>query len=95
MDISQRETGEKGSFYIQQGEEVLAEMIYSIKNDKLLIIEHTEVADTLRGKNVGYQLVKRAVEYAKQNHLRIIPLCPFAKSILDKKRDEYKDVLSK
>lgn len=58
-----------------------------------MIIDHTEVSDELRGKNVGYQLVHTAVEYARANHIKIIPLCPFAKSVFDKKAAEYGDVL--
>ena len=42
-----------------------------------MIIEHTEVSDELRGQNVGYQLVHTAVEYARANNIKIIPLCPF------------------
>ena len=58
-----------------------------------MIIDHTEVSDELRCKNVGYQLVHTAVEYARANHIKIIPLCPFAKSVFDKKAAEYGDVL--
>jgi uncharacterized protein len=93
MDILQKQNGSKGSFYVQQQEEILAEMTYSIHGDSLMIIEHTEVSDELRGKNVGYQLVKKAVDYAREHHIKIIPLCPFAKSVFDKKKDELKDVL--
>jgi len=93
MDILQQQNGSKGSFYIQPRDEVLAEMTYSMTGDSLMIIDHTEVSDELRGKNVGYQLVTKAVDYAREHHIKIIPLCPFAKSVFDKKRDEFKDVL--
>ena len=93
MDILQQKNGSKGSFYIQSGDEVLAEMTFSITGDSLMIINHTDVSDELRGKNVGYQLVKKAVDYAREHHIKIIPLCPFAKSVFDKKADEFKDVL--
>lgn len=61
--------------------------------ESLMIIDHTEVSDELRGQNVGYQLVKKAVDYAREQHIKIMPLCPFAKSVFDKKREEFKDVL--
>jgi predicted GNAT family acetyltransferase len=93
MDILQKQNGSKGSFYVQPGEEILAEMIYSMTGDSLMIINHTEVSDELRGKNVGYQLVKKAADYAREHQIKIIPLCPFAKSVFDKKKDEFKDVL--
>ena len=43
-------------------------------------------------KNAGYQLVSAAVEYARENAIRIIPLCPFANSVF-KKKSELGDVL--
>ena len=95
MDILQKQHGSKGSFYVQPGEEVLAEMTYSLTGDSLMIINHTEVSDELRGENVGYQLVKKAADYARVHHKKIIPLCTFAKSVFDKKADEFKDVLSR
>jgi hypothetical protein len=93
MDIQQQTNGSKGSFFIKDDKEILAEMTYSMAGEALMIIDHTEVADVLRGKNVGYQLVKRAVELAREKQFKILPLCPFAKSVFDKKHEAFKDVL--
>lgn len=93
MLIQQKQEGSKGSFYVEEAGTVLAEMTYSMTGTELMIIDHTEVADELRGKNVGYQLVHTAVEYARKNHIKIIALCPFAKSVFDKKAPEFGDVL--
>ena len=93
MDILQKQHGSKGSFYVQPGEEVLAEMTYSMTEDSLMIIEHTDVSDELSGKNVGYLLVNKAVDYAREHHIKILPLCTFAKSVFDRKGEEFKDVL--
>ncbi|MEP7237784.1 MAG: GNAT family N-acetyltransferase [Ferruginibacter sp.] len=93
MLIQQKQEGSKGSFYIEENETVLAEMTYSMTGTTLMIIDHTEVSDALRGKNVGYQLVHTAIEYARTNHIKILPLCPFAKSVFDKRGAEFADVL--
>ena len=93
MLIQQKQEGSKGSFYVQESNDTLAEMTYSMTGTDLMIIDHTEVSDVLRGKNVGYQLVHTAVEYARANHIKILPLCPFAKSVFDRKKDEFGDVL--
>jgi uncharacterized protein len=93
MDILQKQNGSKGSFYIQSENKILAEITYSMTGDSLMIIDHTEVADELRGKNIGYQLVKKTVDFAREHQIKIIPLCPFAKSVFDKKGEEFKDVL--
>jgi uncharacterized protein len=93
MLIQQKQEGSKGSFYVQEGNDTLAEMTYSMTGTDLMIIDHTEVSDVLRGKNVGYQLVHTAVAYARTNNIKILPLCPFGKSVFDKKKDEFGDVL--
>ncbi|MES1222166.1 MAG: GNAT family N-acetyltransferase [Bacteroidota bacterium] len=92
MNIKQKETNHKGSFYIEEGEKILAEMVYTMASPAKMIIEHTEVSDELRGKNVGYQLVNHMVEYARKNNIKVIPLCPFTNSVF-KKKPEYADVL--
>jgi predicted GNAT family acetyltransferase len=93
MIIQQKQDGSKGSFYVEENGTVLAEMTYSMAGTTLMIIDHTEVSDELRGKHVGYQLVHTAVEYARANNIKILPLCPFAKSVFDKKGAEFADVL--
>ena len=64
-------------------------------SEQLMIIDHTEVSDGLRGKNVGYQLVHAAVDYARTHDIKILPLCPFAKAVFDKKAEEFADVRKK
>ncbi|MEO6612868.1 MAG: GNAT family N-acetyltransferase [Chitinophagaceae bacterium] len=92
MLIQQQEHGNKGSFFVGTEDNKLAKMVYSMARPDKMIIEHTEVSDELRGKNVGYQLVQQAVDYARTNKIKIIPLCPFTASVF-KKKPEYADVL--
>ncbi len=84
MDIKQIEHSSKGAFVVEENHERLAEMTYSKAGDKLIIIDHTEVSDKLRGQGAGKQLVMKVVEYARNNNIKILPLCPFARSVFDK-----------
>ncbi|UJS28873.1 N-acetyltransferase [Macrococcoides canis] len=80
-------------FYIGDSEQTPKAMMTYVKTGEgLIIIDHTEVSDELRGQGAGYSMVDAAVQYARDNELKIVPLCPFAKSVFDKK-SEYKDVL--
>lgn len=92
MDIKFELTGNKGVFFIEENEKRLAELTFSKAGDTRIIIDHTEVNDALRGKGTGKQLVYAAVEYARKNNIKIIPLCSFAKSVFDKVK-EFQDVL--
>ncbi|PZR25434.1 MAG: GNAT family N-acetyltransferase [Azospira oryzae] len=84
MEIKHQLVGNKGSFYIEQEGIRVAEMEYSRAGDHRLIISHTEVSEVLKGKGAGKQLVAAAVEHARTNHLKILPLCPFARSVFEK-----------
>jgi hypothetical protein len=70
-----------------------AEMTYSRASSTLIIIDHTEVPDALRGRGVGQALVERAVLDARLEGFRIIPLCPFAKAQFER-HPAWGDVLS-
>lgn len=94
MTIQYEQSASKGSFFVEENNQRLATMTFSKAGDHLLIIDHTEVSDVLRGKNVGKQLVAAAVEHARKNNLKILPLCPFAKSVFERMK-EYQDVLDR
>lgn len=92
MLIQHKEGTTRGMFYIEDDGEMIAEIVYAHGGDNMIIIEHTEVADQLKGQNIGYELVHRTVEYARSQGLKISPVCPFAKAVFDKKPD-FRDVL--
>ncbi|MCP4381887.1 MAG: N-acetyltransferase [Hyphomicrobiales bacterium] len=73
------------------GTEETAELTFSIANEHLIIADHTDVPDGLRGTGVGEALFLRMVEDARANGTKIIPLCPFVKSQFAK-HPETRDV---
>lgn len=93
MLIQHKLVNGKGMFYIGQDGAIVAELVYSPSPENKMIIEHTEVDDSLSGKGVGLQLVTTAVEYARAHQMKIIPLCSFARSVF-KKKAEFADMLA-
>lgn len=93
MLIQHKEGKTRGMFFIEEEGEVIAELVYASGGDNTIIIEHTEVDEQLRGQNIGYELVHRTVEFARNKGLKISPVCPFAKAVFDKKPD-FQDVLA-
>lgn len=91
MKIEREEKNHRGNFYVEQDGHWVAEMAYGMSGDQM-IIYHTEVSDVLKGKHVGMQLVSKGVEYAREHHFKIVPLCPFAKAVIDK-TEAFQDVL--
>ncbi|HEX9207951.1 MAG TPA: GNAT family N-acetyltransferase [Steroidobacteraceae bacterium] len=92
-EIRREERGPSGGHWVTVVEGHEAEMTYSRASATLIIIDHTEVPDALRGRGVGQALVRRAVEDARREGFRIIPLCPFAKAQFER-HVEWRDVLS-
>jgi predicted GNAT family acetyltransferase len=92
MNIQHEQTDSKGSFFIDENGKKLAEMTYSKAGPQMIIIDHTEVSEVLKGKGIGLQLLNATVAYAREKQIKILPLCPFAKSVFDKK-PELRDVL--
>jgi len=68
-------------------------MTYSRAGSTRIIIDHTGVPRELGGMGAGKALVLRAVEDARKDGIKIIPLCPFAKAQIEKNKD-WQDVLA-
>ena len=45
-------------------------------------IVHTEVPPELRGRHLGDRLVEAALRTARDEHLRLVVICPFARAYL-------------
>ncbi len=60
----------------------------------ILDFVHTEVPEELSGKGIGSKLAKSALQYCKDNNLKVIPSCPFIKTYIEK-HSEWQPLLAK
>ena len=70
----------------------LAELTYTVAGSRV-ILEHTQVDDSLRGTGTGAKLVAAAVAWARAEQRELLPLCPFARSVFEK-TPAYADLLA-
>ncbi len=83
---------EQGRFYLEQQKQRIAEIDFMHPSGKAYyVITHTGVDESLKGQGVGKELVKRVVDKARADGLKILPLCPYAKSQFEK-TPAYADV---
>ncbi|NDP21736.1 MAG: N-acetyltransferase [Paludibacter sp.] len=82
----------KGIFYISVDAKQVGKMTFVFAGNDQIIIDHTEVNPENKGKGYGKKMVAKAVEFAREKNIKIIPLCSFAKNIFDK-TPEFRDVL--
>jgi predicted GNAT family acetyltransferase len=47
-------------------------------------IEYVEVSPELRGSGLGKQLVEKAVAFATEATLRVVPICSYARAAIDR-----------
>lgn len=92
MKIEQINDPKKGYFTAIDNEIEAGRMTYTWAGNDKFIIDHTEVNSDFTGQSVGKKMVMKAVQYARENNLKILPLCPFAKSVFDKMK-EIQDLL--
>lgn len=92
IEIKQIESGTKGFFGAFDGDKEAGRMSYTFAGETKMIIDHTEVSDLYKGQNIGKRILMELVKYARENKIKVIPLCPFAKSVFNKV-EEIRDVL--
>jgi predicted GNAT family acetyltransferase len=47
-------------------------------------IEYVEVDPDLRGTGLGLQLVQKAVAFAQENSLKVVPICSYARAVIQR-----------
>lgn len=47
-------------------------------------IEYVEVDPDLRGSGLGLQLVEKAVAFARENSLKVVPICSYARAVMER-----------
>jgi predicted GNAT family acetyltransferase len=57
-----------------------------------MALTHTFVPEALRGQGVGMNLIAGALAEIKQNHWKIIPVCPFVVTYL-RRHPEWKTLV--
>ncbi len=90
--VEHQAEGHRGAFTMERDGRRLAELTYSLAN-QLIIIDHTEVDPVLRGTGAGVKLVEASVAWARTEGRKVLPLCPFARSVFSRRAD-LRDVLT-
>ncbi|MDJ1154015.1 GNAT family N-acetyltransferase [Macrococcus caseolyticus] len=70
-------------FYVGNEAAPDAEITFQSSGDAI-VIDHTYTDPKLRGQGIAKQLVERAVDYARENNLKVVPLCPYARVVMER-----------
>ncbi|RWW98779.1 GNAT family N-acetyltransferase [Flavobacterium cerinum] len=91
MEIERFDDGKKGHFKAVENDVEAGLMTYVWAGEGKIIIDHTEGNPEFKG--VGIKMLNKVVDYARENNVKIIPLCPFAKKMFDR-TESIRDVLA-
>jgi len=86
-----KEDGIYGEVQLFSDDKKAGKMDISVAHSKLRVY-HTEVQDEYEGKGFAKLLLNQLVSYARENSLRIIPLCPYVLAQFKRNPEEYADV---
>lgn len=92
MIINHHDNEKNGAFVAEEEGQEMGSMTYVWAGSDRFIIDHTEVGEAFGGRGVGRELLLAAVDFARQEKKKILPLCPFAKAQIQK-APELHDVL--
>ena len=89
--IELEDHGSKGRYVLRGPGGAEAEMTFTKIGEHQLIIDHTEVPESLRGRGIAQRLARAALEYAREQGLAVVPNCPFVRAYI-RKHPEYASV---
>lgn len=72
--------------------EGLAELRYRMGAASTIVLAHTETPAAAQGRGIASRLAHEALEYARANHLRVIPTCPYVRAYIQR-HPEYADLV--
>jgi uncharacterized protein len=75
--ISHEDYGRGGIFFVMRNGIRVAEMTYHRTGEQVVVIDHTEVDEVLRGRGVARKLLDAAVAWARATDTMIIPSCSY------------------
>jgi predicted GNAT family acetyltransferase len=88
VDVRRNEGEEQFETSLGAGKAVLT---YAEQHGKLYLL-HTEVPEEMEGHGIGSALVRTAMDYAKEQGVKVVPFCPFARTWLER-HPQYQDMV--
>jgi uncharacterized protein len=90
--VEHEEAERRGMFFVVRDGKRVAAMTYARTDDHEIVVDHTEVDDSLKGQGVGRKLLDALVVWARATQTRVRATCPYALAQFNKDpsiRDVY------
>lgn len=94
MDIQRKTNDNKGRFYIEQDNQLIAELDFQVK-DGVLDAYHTGVRPQFEGQGIAGRLFDEMVKYAREHDYKVLPSCPYILVKFRRNPDGFADIWQK
>ena len=84
VTIEREELNGTHEFVLRIDGERLGFLEFTRPDTGVMCIEHVEVALELRGSGFGRRLVEKAVAFANDTKLRVVPICSYARVVMQR-----------
>lgn len=78
-------------FEVRLGDKI-AVVDYHKMNGVYLAVTHTGVPEEFEGQGIAAALTKALLDYARENGLKVKPICPYTKAYI-RRHAEYEDLV--
>ena len=82
VSIEREELNGVHEFVLRVDGERLGYLEFTRPDVGVMRIEYVEVSPALRGTGLGRQLVAKAIDFAKEAKLRVVPICGYARAVI-------------
>ena len=82
--VAREELNGVHEFVLRVNGKRLGSLEFTRPDAKILRIEYVEVDPELRGTGLGRLLVKAAVDWAKETDQRVVPICSYARTVIER-----------
>ncbi len=89
-DIRHEGGERRGAFFIEREGRRIAELTYRMMGADAML-DHTWVDPNLRGGGEARSLVAAAVDWARMEHVKLVPACSYVRAVFDR-TPAYADV---
>jgi uncharacterized protein len=90
-DVEVADVPEASRYELRLGGRLVGLAAYRRRDDRI-VLTHTEVDESCEGRGYGSRLAAAALEDARRQGLRVVPLCPFIARYIDR-HPEYEELL--
>lgn len=84
VSIDREELNGVHEFVLRVDGERLGFLEFTRPDVGVMRIEYVEVDPSLRGSGLGRQLVEKAVAFAKDSSLKVVPICGYARAVIQR-----------